>query len=491
MKKYKPLITKTISGVLSSVLIFMSIFVLFVSADEPDEIYCVSDHFSKLKENHNGSIKKRIPINGNDTTCTHISMSMLLSYYDFYWHDSFVPTIYKADGTYHQMGWENGVYNATTNTVVETFNAYPEADAWLDYEITDPNFENFASYNNMYYLQPYLMNLSDNETINDELGIRVLLDFQVVQILRSYLSDRQLGAEQGVTVHIEHASDHDLLNLDNARAGLFETIKEQIDNGNPVIFMGLNVDLPENLVSWNNFNAGGHAMVAYDVVTRNGKEDILLHNGYNGNETDYYNSTDFKYLNSAVWIEIDDEELPHVCTKKYIDSVDTTKTYCACEIYSTHKNHNSNHIYNINGLDSDTHFLGCHCGARTNVEAHDLTYSYYSPTQHYESCSECSYEEAVNHEYNILHSPTSTGHSLKCACGEERAIIEAHYTYSYTERNRLMHNKYCACGYLIGSEPHNLMGDGLNNICVHCGYNAGATGGGNIIMKDEEDYPTE
>ena len=92
MKEYKPLITKTVSGVLSFVLIFLSIFVLFVSADEPEEIYCVSDHFSKLKYNHNSNNKYRVPINENDTTCTHISMSMLLSYYAFYWHDSFVPT---------------------------------------------------------------------------------------------------------------------------------------------------------------------------------------------------------------------------------------------------------------------------------------------------------------------------------------------------------------------------------------------------------------
>lgn len=80
MKEYKPLITKTISGVLSSVLIFMSIFVLFVSADESEEIYCISDHFSKLKENYNGSIKKRIPVNETDTTCTQVAMSMLNCY---------------------------------------------------------------------------------------------------------------------------------------------------------------------------------------------------------------------------------------------------------------------------------------------------------------------------------------------------------------------------------------------------------------------------
>ena len=80
MKGYKPLITKTISVVLSFVFIFASVFVLFVSADEPDEIYCVSDHFSKLKENHNGSIKKRIPVNETDTTCTQVAMSMLNCY---------------------------------------------------------------------------------------------------------------------------------------------------------------------------------------------------------------------------------------------------------------------------------------------------------------------------------------------------------------------------------------------------------------------------
>ena len=489
MKEHKTLLLKVVSGILSTVLIFVSTFVLVVSADESEEIFCLSDHFSKLKVNYNGTSKERIPANESGT-CTQIAMSMLLSYYDFYWNDQFVPTIYTSDGTSHQMGWESGVYNKTTNTVVETFNAYPEADAWDDYKATDKNFNNFAALNDMYYLHPYLISLSDGETINSEIGIQGLMDYQVVQVLEKYLSKRQLGADKGVTVHIEYALEHSL-NLETARAELFDTIKEQIENGNPVIFMGVNVDLPKDIINWNQFKMNGHAMIAYDVVMKDGKEDILLHTGWSGGEDAYFNSTEFIYLNSAVWIEIDEEKTPHVCTKKYKDSVDPSTAYCACEIYSTHLSHDNNHIYR-NDLDSNNHFMKCHCGEKINIEPHNIAYSFYSSSQHYETCSECAYADAVTHKYNIPCSPTETGHSLKCVCGVVGSTTEEHYAYSYTSQGALLHKVYCKCGYFIGTEGHTMKIIGKYNQCIHCGYvGSGSNLPGQLMSKEEDEDPAE
>ena len=124
-----------------------------------------------------------------------------------------------------------------------------------------------------------------------------------------------------------------------------------------------------------------------------------------------------------------------------------------------------------------------------SVHSHSYTNDYSQGSEDHAAYCICGEYLLQNHNFIIQSSNSSSGHQLVCVCGETKT--EAHYTHSYTASNRLMHNKYCACGYLIGSEPHNLMGDGLNNICVHCGYNAGATGGGNIIMKDEEDPLTE
>ena len=441
MKNIKiKLAVKTVASVLSFVFIFMSMLVLVVSADYVEPLYCVSDHFSKLKYNHNDISKYRFPQNIIGT-CTHSAMSMLLSFYDFYWSDAFVPTIYEADGSYHQMGWENGIYNSTTNTVVETFTAYPEANAW---DIWSGDFQGFADYYDFKYLQPYLMSIADREIVSSQIGIVGLLDFQVVRVLEEYLSAKQLGPERGVSVHIEYGFPTQS-NLNASRETLFNTMKEKINEGHPVMFLGLDhIDVLPDFIDETDWGIYAHAMVAYDVIGNGENEDIILHTGWNGDETQYFNSTPYSSLNSAIWIEIDDEKLPHECTRKYRDYIDPNKTYCACQVYSTHPNHSNNHLYK-DEIDSDNHFSKCHCGKISNIQPHDLTYSYYSETQHNESCSECEYHEVVNHEYNIPHSPTNTYHSLKCACGVISSETEEHYAYRYENLNKSLHTVYCKC----------------------------------------------
>lgn len=460
------------SGALS-LAILLSAFTLYSSAEDTEPTYCVSDHFSKLKYNHNGVEKERIPAN-EIGTCTHVAMSMLLSFYDFYWNDAFIPTIYESDGTNHQMGWENGIYNSTTNSVVETFNANPEASAWSNWA---GDFESFASYNNMYYLQPYLLNIAQSETLTGAVGIVGMLDFEVVRVLETYLSMRGLGPEQGVEVHIEYGFPN--INDPNAsRETLFDTIKNQIENGNPVIFMGLDyIDCAPEFIDGDSFNIYAHAMLAYDVVQNNGIEDIVMHTGWNDyivddydDEKQYFNSTPYINCNSAVWIEIDEDKMPHQCKDRYYD-IATGVGYCTCQVYSTHPEHNNNNHIFLDKYDSNNHFSGCHCGIETNIIPHTLHYTSSNSSEHYQYCTNCYYSSFVEHDFSIPTTPLQTGgHGLKCACGYVGDEGEAHYYHSYTKNNKTSHYVYCECGYQIGTSRHVVPIGGIGfKLCIYCG----------------------
>ena len=80
---------------------------------------CVEDHFSNLKtttDEESGTDIIRTPPSEN--SCPYTAMSMLLSFYDTYWNDRFVDEHYD---------WQAGTYNATTDTLAETFSAKDEA----------------------------------------------------------------------------------------------------------------------------------------------------------------------------------------------------------------------------------------------------------------------------------------------------------------------------------------------------------------------------
>ena len=141
----KKRLIKVTSYIMMVVFLFTTAFVFNTSATESDdEITCLSDHFSKLKLYLNGYQAYRIPRN-EIGTCGQVAMSMVLSYYDFYWNNNFVPTIYNADGTSHEMGWQNGIYNSEYSAVYETITAIPETSAWNNGNGWD-DFRDFAEY---------------------------------------------------------------------------------------------------------------------------------------------------------------------------------------------------------------------------------------------------------------------------------------------------------------------------------------------------------
>ena len=121
--------------------------------------------------------------------------------------------------------------------------------------------------------------------------------------------------------------------------------------------------------------------------------------------------------------------------------------------------------------DGEGHWDACDCGViNSDKTAHELTYSYYTPTQHYKRCNDCLYMGAEDHSC-IIQQYNSTSHQLVCACGETRT--EAHYAYRYTKYNNSLHTTHCKCGK-TWTEPHVVSSDAYDSgnrlaPCLACG----------------------
>ncbi len=480
MKKYN---NKFVALLLSFVMTFSAMISIVVYADDVEaRPSCLVDHFSNLTKSHSNGYKNRIPINTLGT-CTHVAMSMLLSYYDSYWNDSFV-----AEG----IEWDKGVYNFSTDVLSETFTASTEAAAWYAWKNTGGDFRGFAAENENTYLHPYMFEFANSEVITDNLGIVGLLDIQVKNVLEAYLYDVCGFTENEVTVNIQYAT----IDGDDA---IIDTMKEQILSGNPVIFFGLNVDILPAQLDNDTMAMSGHAMIGYDIdVDAEGNDDIILHTGWSGNEYVKVSTTDYQYLNSIVWIEINEENLPHDCSDNYYDPT-TGETFCACEIYyNTHPAHDEHH-HSINGnpgFDSVYHWTNaCRCGGigpNSVVNSHSLSYTYIeSLNYHYEECSGCGYYNNVGHTYNQYATVSNTHHAGACACGAISSDEEAHVESFCVSQGSDIHYVYCKCGYKITEDYHEMVPINIRySKCRRCGYIRDNNNPGFIIKGVEDEYDT-
>ena len=419
---------KKINKFIASIVVFvmiLSTFSIFANADTSSpRRKMIVDHFDSLYGNPKISPNM-------DGSCAFVAMSMLLSYYDTYWNDEIVDK---------DLEWDKGMYYSATDYLESTFNANNEYSDWDSYT---GGRNNFVSNNKDKYLQSYLIDLCNNLPIFDELGV---FAYQTQDILQYYLYQDRSFDENQIKVHFYRAHN------DDDKETMISLAQSLIYNGHPVIFSGLATDIFGNEIDGDDTMIGAHSMIGYDYDGTPGNYDIVLNLCWNNSYRQKIRSTDFQSVNSIIWLEIIEENLPHECSNNYYDP-STGEEFCACQIYyNTHPSHQS-HIYHFEEFDSNTHFEECYCGVKTNVQAHDLTYSYYSATQHNKNCSECAYHEVVNHEYNIPHSPTNTYHSLKCACGVTSLETEAHYAHKYKNWDKSLHKVYCECGK-EWTQPH-------------------------------------
>lgn len=437
---------RLISAIVVFVILLSSIFT--VTSYALDQ--CVNDMFDNLTKNNT-----YVPPNpvGN---CYFTAISMLLMYYDTYFHDDFV-----ADN----LEWLPGEYDSLNNSLSKTFSAENEYNAWNTY-LNDDTIENksprdFYLRNSNNFLQSHLIargisqgfnTYVEGETYRENNRFSLTAE-ECLWFLNSYLTEQHLGNDK-VRVYCLPGSQEELAAIMSAK----------VKSGYPVLYVGWRevVDETKSKPDDNGTSTRkvGHVLVAYGV---DDDGDIKLHSGWNSSSTfDQLGETVYSLTPYLVWFEID-ESLPHVCSKNFIEK-STNQELCACQIYNKHPFHNEHHTYFVKN-NSKKQYEECVCGDMNILHYHSYTeYEYINRTIHIERCELCDYNYKTIHEY-YLEPTSSTEHKQICKCGKTGATND-HIASRYVNKTKFMHNITCECGYIMGTAPHSVVTD--NNRYSHC-----------------------
>ena len=331
------------------------------------------------------------------------------------------------------------------------------------------------------YFQLYLISLAIDEGFHDGEEAYGLDDSETVDFLEFYLYDICGFNSNQITVQL--LTENLVVNTNE---DLIDTAIQLIESGTPVIYGGYNFNINNNrsheLVSP---SIGGHYLFGYDVVE--GEDDIVLSKCWNGKDTTTFRTTEYNYLSSIIWLEINEDAFPHVCSSSY-DSPINDEEFCVCEIYSQHPNHTHQLYTGLESCPMASFVSRCQCGKAMNW-THKYDTAGYSSTEHWDECVCGDKEHVESHDF-VYQQLSNTHHSVTCECGYEGEVM---HVFTYTSMSNSVHTGTCACGYSI-AEEHNLERVSPRySVCTQCRYTRDHHLGGNenvhlgIKKEDEND----
>ena len=455
---------KRFKGKLISVFLvvsfLLSIFTINVSA--------TSEEYNTVAHHHFAKLTSHIPENVNGS-CSYVAASLLLSFYDSYWHDDIIAEYYEY----------------TTRPSSSPNNAYPNGAAmlktedseWSDYEEKGGSYSNFIYSSNSngklidQYFHLYLLSLGiaqgfyEGGANSESFGTTFV---ELATVLDLYF-DLRFGPNDYVLPYGETNEDipfniHILYEFSpgSSREAVLQIIEEQVTSGNPVLYRGARPatedDETENANESNLANDGkeAHAMVAYNVDDAG---VIDLHTGYGIGSHSKYPGTDYNLNIGVLWIEINEDALPHSCSSNY-RWVPTDSYVCSCIAYKDmHPAHEHEDSGDLLRRDATTHTYECIWGDEI-TELHSFT-----------SCN----------------NPTNTSHIAVCKCGYSTS--KAH-VFTYESISSLYHISVCACGYTTTGMHTTRAIDNRYSACTLCGE-VFDSWSDNTIFKVEEDIPQE
>lgn len=177
-------------------------------------------------------------------TCSFVALGMLLSFYDSYWNEDFVPEAYEACSGFSSTITAN--QNLDTPTYRDPSPGILSEDPSDVIGLTDLQYANYVNYNRNTYLQFHLMDIAD--TLFNTYGLESsyspfgLTYSEQISVLYNFLSESYIGPN---TVTVQSVDDYD---PDEIRPFIID----KVEAGTPVLV---------NAVS---SVFGAHAMVAYD-----------------------------------------------------------------------------------------------------------------------------------------------------------------------------------------------------------------------------------
>ena len=522
---------KRLKGIfVSTILIVCLILNTFEVRADDDTTYETASGYSTIAHYHFEQLKTNVPENVIGS-CVYVSMSLILSFYDSYWHDIFVAENFEYNGEWDENEYNDGrpVYYVYSNNLLEVPLLNLENDEWTSFEADGGTYSDFVnnSSNQAKYLHLYLISLGiargyhSGDSSDTDYGINIT---EQVTILDDYFDlifgEANYAGVNGVyddnlPLEIHYITEY---TEGVTREDVISKINEQLGVGNPVIYNGKEITENGNNNDITSDNddlkktKSGHSMVAYAIETENNISDILLHQGYTDDPYTQVNQTDYSHNIEACWIEINEDVLPHACPteneeESFYDYVDNNgKGVCACQIYGEKHPEHEHEIYYVQGRATDKHIYYCICGVKltephcnfsyeqssstahnaicecgfSNEQSHNLVYQDY----HTSVCEDCGYVNTTSHVYGgFVYS--STQHWKECACGAQKQV--GTHSYTYENFNAAKHKCICACGYEKLSAHKNVVLNSQYTQCTICKALFDSNGDHNFINKKKDD----
>lgn len=412
MKRFKG---KLIS-VLLVVSLLLSIFTINASA--------ISEEYNTVAHHHFYNLTNHIPKNVNES-CSYVAASLLLSFYDSYWHDDIIAECYEYAS----------VPTCTPN------NSYPtgvaklltENSEWNAFEAKGKPYSEFIYSSNSHgklidqYFHLYLLSLGIAQGFyeNGANSENFKTSFEELATVLDLYFDLRFGPNDYVLPYGETNEDipfniHILYEFSpgSSREAVLQIIEEQVTSGNPVLYRGARLATKDeeaenaDTSSLENDGKEAHAMVAYNV---NDDGKIELHKGYIGDTYSTYPGTEFNLNIGVLWIEINEDALPHSCSNNY-RWAPTDSYVCSCEAY---KNLHPEHVHEDSGeyisSDENGHVYKCIWGDIGEASHNHASNSIISSSLHKSTCS-CGYEYTEMHFFK----QTSPRYSGCIYCGYTR-----------------------------------------------------------------------
>lgn len=339
--------------------------------------------YSTFADHYFSEIKTNIPRNQRGS-CGFVALSMILSFYNFYYNDNFVEEWFE-DSILRSCG-SNDYPNGVPQLYLEN-NHLPRDEQG---NIDDGAYVPFLIDNINTYLQFYLIGLAaTNDPID---GWERFLDFndesyginiqEAKLLMEHYLYDCRGFSVNEVVVHTESMSGE--ISSDSE---LYDRISTLVRNGIPVCYL-----------AQNSTETKGHIMVAYSCSD----EDIKVHRGYSygiGSSTTTLLNSGYVEDAAILWLETKDA-LPHVCSYNY-RWANTERILCACNAYKgdlLHPEH-THSVAEYESYNSSNHTYTCYCGQTFTASHSYNSYTSLGATGHRAYCN-CGYFTVETHGFN-------------------------------------------------------------------------------------------
>ena len=175
------------------------VFAVNVGAEEDESIAehssCVKEHFnwiqseSYLEPGEGDDDYNPLYPSNNIGSCSYVALSLLLSFYDAYWDDRFVPNAYET----------MGVIDPTNGEISEDFHFTLENREWRNFrtergidlqtEEAEIAYAQFIQENSDEYLQMYLLSLAIDQGFHEDELVYGLKAYEIIDFLEFYLYD--------------------------------------------------------------------------------------------------------------------------------------------------------------------------------------------------------------------------------------------------------------------------------------------------------------